>query len=243
MTLIWLFAGFLTLGFLLAAARGFANARPEALKTVIRYTLAGIGVAVGLWLLFTGRAMQAVLPVVLLAPLIQRWWNQYKARQTFGRPAGAGTGQASTVETAWLRMRLDHDSGQMSGTVLKGRFKGRELHAMTLSDILDLRQDLRADDPQSVALIEAFLDRAFGADWREAEGPGEGYASGEGRDTSSARMTPAEALAVLGLQEGASETQIRDAHRRLMMHAHPDRGGSTYLAAKINQARDVLLGD
>ena len=54
-------------------------------------------------------------------------------------------------------------------------------------------------------------------------------------------MSRAEALKVLGLEEGASEEQIRAAHRRLILQIHPDKGGTSYLAAKINEAKDVLL--
>jgi hypothetical protein len=58
----------------------------------------------------------------------------------------------------------------------------------------------------------------------------------------SSHMTRAQALQVLGLQEGASAAEIKAAHRRLMTHLHPDVGGSDFLAQQINQARDVLLG-
>jgi DnaJ-domain-containing protein 1 len=82
-----------------------------------------------------------------------------------------------------------------------------------------------------VALLEAWLDRTDPA-WREEPPPA----------PAAGPMTRAEALAVLGLAEGASEADIRAAHRRLMQSAHPDRGGSDWLAARINEARAVLLG-
>lgn len=75
--------------------------------------------------------------------------------------------------------------------------------------------------------------------WKAAHPP----AAGTQRPTRSAGpMSRAEAYQVLGLAPGASEADIRAAHRRLMRSAHPDSGGSDWLATRINQARDVLLG-
>jgi hypothetical protein len=62
-----------------------------------------------------------------------------------------------------------------------------------------------------------------------------------GEQRSSSAMTVAEARHILGVGENAAEDEVKDAHRRLMMKNHPDQGGSTYLASKINQAKDVLL--
>ncbi len=55
-------------------------------------------------------------------------------------------------------------------------------------------------------------------------------------------MTRSEALKVLGLEQNASESEVRAAHRRLIQQTHPDKGGTSYLAAKINEAKDVLIG-
>lgn len=60
---------------------------------------------------------------------------------------------------------------------------------------------------------------------------------------TSGKMSRAEALSVLGLNEGATPEDIRAAHHRLIKQTHPDKGGSSYLAAKINEAKDVLLGE
>jgi hypothetical protein len=149
------------------------------------------------------------------------------------RFGGRAAADASTVETATLAMRLDHATGQMSGRVLRGPQAGRELAELALPDLLTLLAECRAGDPDSVPLLEAWLDRAQ-PDWRTAEAPGAAVPAG-------GRMTRAEALAVLGLAEGADAAAIRAAHRRLMRAAHPDQGGSDWLAARINQARDLLL--
>lgn len=145
-------------------------------------------------------------------------------------------GQRSRVATSLLAMELDHDSGRMEGTVLAGPYKGRLLSALADEELRAFHRQCISVNDQSRALFEAWLDRSK-AGWREAwnAGPGNGAAP------SSGKMSRAEALAVLGLKEGATPDQIRAAHRRLMKEFHPDHGGSDYLAAKINQAKDVLL--
>lgn len=135
----------------------------------------------------------------------------------------------------------------MTGEVLRGRFQGRSLGDLGLAELLDLLQECRAGDSQSAAILEAYLDRTRQEDWRAgAPGAGEHGAGEHGSGSAGSRstggaMTREEAYEVLGLQPGASEGEIKDAHRRLMLKMHPDQGGSTYLAAKINQAKDLLL--
>jgi hypothetical protein len=145
-------------------------------------------------------------------------------------------GQRSRVATSLLAMELDHDSGRMEGTVLAGPFKDRLLSSLSDPELKTLHQQCSGVRDQSRPLFEAWLDRSK-AGWREAWQTGPRGNSG----APSAAMSRAEALAVLGLREGATEDDIRTAHRRLMKEFHPDRGGSDYLAAKINQAKDVLL--
>ena len=157
-----------------------------------------------------------------------------------GRSGGAqkSPGQTSRVVTEHLEVELDHDTGDIRGRVLKGFFAGRQLEDLAPLEMAQLWQDCRFADPQSAQILEAYLDRAHPT-WREDMA----RAEGERRPRApTAGMTREQALEILGLQAGASEDDIRRAHRELMMKLHPDRGGSTYLAAKINEAKDVLLG-
>jgi hypothetical protein len=232
--LFYLLIGIGVLLLLMAALRGFARADPKTLVKGLRWGAVAVGGAFALWLLVTGRLNQALIMVAALAPLFMRWkalWN------TVRNAAGPKQGQSSDVETAWLRMSLDHDTGAMDGTVLQGQWTGRRLSELSVESLLDLLAECRVGDPDSAQLVEAYLERAR-PDWREkAGGP---HARQE--PPASAAMTREEAYRVLGLEPGADEAAVREAHRRLMMKMHPDIGGSSYLAAKINQAKDLLLG-
>jgi DnaJ domain len=151
------------------------------------------------------------------------------------------TGQASTVDTDTIRMTLDHDTGEMDGEVVKGRFDGRRLSSLGFPDLLLLLDECRAGDPNGAQLLEAYLDRMHREAWR-AHQDGEGNAGADSRKSAPrGEMSLEEATATLGLQPGATRDEIKQAHRRLMKKLHPDQGGSTYLASKINQAKDVLL--
>jgi hypothetical protein len=141
------------------------------------------------------------------------------------------------VRTDALEMALDHDSGHMEGRILKGQFANRTLSSLSDKDLLVLLEELRGFDEQGTVLIEAYLDRRAKG-WRE--GPAD--AARDNPQSARGRMTREEAYEVLGLAKGANEDDIRAAHRKLMMKLHPDQGGSTYLAARINEAKDVLLG-
>jgi hypothetical protein len=177
----------------------------------------------------------ALLGFALLGIPIGTWFGQGGG---FGR-SHKSTGQSSVVRTEALEMELDHDTGRIDGRCLKGRFAGRPLSALSEGDLLRLLHELRASDEQGAALLEAYLDRVT-PDWRERDS---GEAPGAApRTQSSGHMTREEAYEALALEPGASEDEIRAAHRRLMKKVHPDQGGSDYLAARINEAKDVLLG-
>jgi len=228
------------------------------------YLLLGLLVLVGIYFIFRGlrgtsrRNLQKTLAIVvgivavtvlgffavsgrmgyfgwamLALPLLLRWRAISQAMRNMRGPT---PGKNSDIETAYLRMTLDHDSGVLSGTVLQGQFEGRNLEELSREDLLDLLRECRVQDPQSATVLETYLDRIHGADWC---GTGDGRESGTAGAGGS--MSRDQAYEVLGLHPGATETEIREAHRKLLMANHPDKGGSTFIAAQINQAKDVLL--
>jgi hypothetical protein len=150
-------------------------------------------------------------------------------------------GQKTGVRTDTIEMVLDHDSGRMEGRCLKGRFAGRDLSSLRETEVLELLDEIGAADPQGAALLEAYLDRRCQG-WRERRSAGRSREEPRQPPGRGSRMDRKEAYDILGLKPGAADAEIRAAHRRLMMKLHPDQGGSTYLAARINEAKDVLLG-
>lgn len=226
----WLALGGLALFAAMLAARAFANAPVATVKGALAWIAGGLGAVLLAALLFSGRGLQAIWALTFFAPLLMQAWRSWRSARTFSRGGQASPGQETTVETATLRMVLHHDSGRMTGMVTRGAFEGADLAALSLPELLGLRDDCARQDPESVPLLEAWLDRAH-PDWRDAGPP-----------ASDGPLDRAEALAVLGLAEGASEAEIRAAHRRLMRSAHPDQGGSAWLASRLNAARDLLLG-
>ena len=239
--MVWVALGTGGLILVLWVLRLFAHAPVSALRQGVFWTGGVVGAAMLLVLLASGRTAQVVGALGVLAPFVWRWWRTRRIARRFGAgTAAGGESSESRVETATLEMRLEHGTGRMSGRVRSGPQAGRELADLSRAELLALLAACRADDPDSVPLLEAWLDRTD-PDWRDGAEEEHGRAEGGGRTSGGGRMTRSEALAVLGLAEGASADEIRAAHRRLMRAAHPDGGGSDWLAARINEARDVLL--
>lgn len=197
--------------------------------------LAAAGIAGFLMLLTVRGGAEIAVPLLaVLAPLLLRWLQ-------LPSPSSTTTGQASpnqsAVTTRFLVMTLDHASGVMTGTVREGRFVGRSLQDLTRPELLELWRECQPD-PQSTAVLEAYLDRHVDAGWREQADTGR---KDRTQATANDHMDRAEAYRVLGLQPSAGRDEIQAAYRRLIQRVHPDQGGSSDLAARINQARDVLL--
>jgi len=219
--------GVLLLGYL------FVNAEPARLARTLKW--AGIAVAalvgLGLLVLTEGRIITLLLPLAVLLPLWRR------VRSMFSGLRGPAAGRSTNAETPFLRMTLDHDTGNMTGTVLQGRFNGMRLDELSPPELLALLRECRAADDEGARLLEAYLDRVRSS-WHDE------MAGDHPRDAappSGADVTVEEAYAILGLAPGADAAAIKAAHHRLMLQLHPDHGGTDYLAGKINRARDVLL--
>lgn len=201
-------------------------------QTLIRWSRhIGIGlmllVAVGLALL--GRWSLAVPLAIVAVSMLMR-----------GALPGMGSsrktaGQSSRVRARFLEMTLDHDSGEMSGDVVQGSQAGARLGDLDNEQLKGLLAEV-SGDPESSALLEAWLDR-YRPEWQQWAERGERQEEAG----AGAPMTVEEAREILGVGAAADARQIRTAHRRLMKNVHPDQGGSNYLAAKLNEARDLLL--
>lgn len=243
--MLYLLLGLAILIFLILVGRAFVAADPKNLAATLRKIGGWTAIALAGLLAVTGRFGLAVPLALVGATLLGRSFPFARSFPGgFGPFAGhtnKSAGQQSKVRTPFIEMLLDHDSGQMDGTIIKGSHAGEALSALDVETLIGLAVRYRQSDPQSAQLLEAYLDRRE-PDWRqgpEAETAGAG-GSGAGGGPSGI-MSVDEAYEVLGLKPGAAEDEVRSAHRTLMKKLHPDQGGSTYLAAKINQAKDVLL--
>lgn len=210
--------------------KSLGSAQPAHVRGMIRKLAGGGIIAVSGFLALRG-AMNIAMPLFLLGMGLMGQQMAFPNGMPWNRKS---PGQSSRVATSLLAMQLDHDSGMMAGEILAGPYKGRKLESLSLDEAQKLHALCAAAPDQSRALFEAWIGRAH-PEWRQQ------WAGGAAESPPSVRMTRAEALAILGLKEGVSAGDIRAAHRRLMKAAHPDLGGSDYLAAKINEAKEYLL--
>jgi hypothetical protein len=226
--------GLVVLVLLIWGLNGFAKADPKYLVKVMRPAGGILMLAAGAFLTVRGEP-QVGIPLGLTG-LGFLGWGPFASTGWFQRTQKT-PGQTSRVKAPFLEMELDHDTGAMRGTILAGRHQGASLDTLETSTLLGLLGEFDAD---SRALLAAYLDREPG--WREhaQEGATAWQGSGTGGGRAS-KMTEEEAYQILGLPPSASEQDISRAHRALMKKLHPDQGGSTYLAAQINEAKEVLL--
>jgi DnaJ-domain-containing protein 1 len=234
-----LIAGVVAVILLYSLLQMFRAADPVVLARVIKIGGGVVLLAVAAFTGIKGELVVAIPLGIFGAGLLG--WSPFgeslvKLREMFGgsrsrRPRGP----ASRVRSRFLDMTLEHSSGDLWGQVVVGPHAG---HSLDEFDLAQLTEMVPGFDAESVSLLESYLDRRFPA-WRQnAQG---NPAGGQSRPPSSGKMTDEEAYQILGLQPGAGRDEIGRAHRALMKKLHPDQGGSTYLAARVNQAKDTLL--
>ncbi|HXX51739.1 MAG TPA: DnaJ domain-containing protein [Xanthobacteraceae bacterium] len=224
--------GLVVLLLLMWAANAFAKADPKQAARILRAIAGGAALVLAVFLLFRGEIGVAI-PIGLFGLGLFGWVS---LPAIFGAQTQRSTGQASRVRTAFLEMELDHDSGKMHGRVLAGSQQGAFLDALDRATLVKLLGEIDGD---SRDLLATYLDRREPG-WGE-HAQRDADAGGGTRRAATGKMTEEEAYQILGIQGGASAEEITRAHRSLMKKLHPDQGGTTYLAARINEAKDVLL--
>ena len=225
--------GLVVLALLLWALHAFTKVKPQTAAVVLK-TGGGLGALAVAGLLGARGRLDIAIPLGLTGLGLLGWlpWSI----PGLGARMRKSTGQVSRVRSAFVEMELDHDTGTMRGRILAGRHEGAALDALDVATLAGFLPDI---DEESRSLLMAYLDRREPL-WRE-NAQADATAGSSRRGWSTGKMTEEEAYQILGVQPGASARDIGLAHRSLMKKLHPDQGGSTYLAARVNEAKDVLL--
>ena len=212
---------------------------------VMRAVLIGFATLM-IFLTVTGRVhviagvIGAMLPLITRALPLIRYWPLLssflkKSGASSASTANTGSGGTSRVSTALLDMTLDIQTGRMNGTITAGGFVGRQLSELSLAELKGFYQESLQSDTDTVRLLDAYVRQEYGEQW-------EGNSHTDNTSaTQGGPMSAEEARLVLGLGDQPSKADIVKTHRKLISKLHPDKGGSDYLATKINQARDILL--
>jgi hypothetical protein len=175
-----------------------------------------------------------VLGLLSYLPLLKSSLNQFR-----NSPGEFSFDQQSSLETRYIKIKLDPTTSKLSGIIKQGQHAGENLQDLSLPKLITLLTEYSKLDPESAQLLSAYLDHSEHTAWRShyhQEEPKHRHTN-----TNNTSMTLQEACSILGLHEDASKKEILEAHRRLIQKLHPDRGGNDYLAAKVNQAKSVLI--
>ena len=225
--------GLVVLALVLWALNAFTKVNPQTAAVVLKAG-GGLGALAVAGVLGVRGRLDIAIPLGLTGLGLLGWlpWSMPGIAARTEKRAG----QASRVRSAFVEMELDHDTGAMRGRVLAGRHEGAMLDALDLATLTGFLTEI---DEESRALLMAYLDRREPG-WRE-HAQAHAATGTDGRGWSGGgKMTEEEAYQILGVQPGASAEDIGRAHRALMKKLHPDQGGSTYLAARVNEAKEVL---
>ncbi|MGD9539564.1 DnaJ domain-containing protein [Methylocystis sp.] len=232
--------GLVALVLTILALNAYTKTSPALLAVILKRGGGVLALALGGLLLARGRLDLGMALLGLGAWLMGLGGG--RLRSGF-RNAGGGAGGVSRVRSAMIEMELDHSTGAIRGVVLAGQHEGAPLDSLARPALLELYGVCRRDDPDGARLLEAYLDRRFSG-WRsasDAHADAGGFRAGEGGARRAGAISEDEAYEILGLKRGAAAADIARAHRDLMKKLHPDLGGTTDLAARVNEAKDVLM--
>jgi hypothetical protein len=231
--------GYLVLGVAVAIGlalivRGLRGATAAQAARWFWQAIVVVSIAAGLYFFATGRPAYALVPALGVLVGVIGWLID----AALGPKKAAPT---SRVNTRFLKLTLDHRSGQVTGDIADGPFAGRRIESLRVDELVELLVYYRREDEASARLVEAYLDRTSPT-WRKRYTE-DGRPKDDSFSAAGGAMTKSDALRILGLTIGATPDDVRAAHRRKLQEHHPDRGGDPDMAARINQARDVLLAD
>ena len=227
------------------AARWYISASPQSILRVFKWTAIIGCLAIIVVIILTRQLTWAAFMLPAMIPWLLRARQASRMAKNWSRMAstsqgtsGMAPGQTSEIETRYLRMYLAHDSGEMNGDVILGQFSGKTLRNLSFEELIILLGEVK-DDNHSIQVLVAYMERYHEEAWRESKHATEDVNTQ--MDKANGSMTISEAFKVLCLEEDANLDTIKESHRRLMSKLHPDHGGSTYLATKLNEAKDLLL--
>ena len=225
------------------------HADPKDLKALLKRMALWGGVIAVVLLVVTGRLhwlfaliasalpfLSRLLGLLRYVPILSQLVTSIQNARAANAPRTSTGGQQSQVHSQYFDMTLNHQSGAMDGEVLAGGHQGQSLSSLSKAELMSLLHELRQADQESRALFGAYLSRHHPDLWTQTE-----QDQSDNGDFNNDDMSEQQAVDILGISAEASEQEIIAAHRRLMQAVHPDRGGSGFLAAKINMARDVLM--
>ncbi len=226
-----LLLGVLILAGLMWAMSWYAKApdarRNSAIKSALLY---GIAIAL-LLLVVTGRIPLIFAAISAAIPFIHRLIAFKGLIGIVGRFAGQKFGP-TTLTTQWLIVEYDLGTRRLDALVTRGEFEHSRLSTLNEAQLNRLLIEVK-EDFQSRAAVNAYILSQHA-----------GGAPGANQHSSSAPhsdISVDQAYEILNLKVGATAGEIKRAHKKLMQKMHPDRGGSGYLAAQINAAKDLLL--
>jgi len=232
--------GLLLLVGLVMVIRWYASADTQSVLRFFKWLAYVILGFLLIFFVFSGRLGWTFMALPALIPIFLRLRTALRTYKNFSKMMGLGGTQASNqtsdVETKTLKMSLNQDTGEMTGIILDGPNTGKKIEEMGREEIFQVVGYCLQNDHEAAQILEAYLDRSD-PDWRSSF-----YSNEQAPDSKVKGMERKEALQVLGLGDEATDLQIKKAYHNLISNLHPDKGGSAYLAAKINQAKETLLG-